>query len=391
MISISSRHTLVSLGVILLAAAASGQSSDLLHFSFNAGSGSTVTNHGSFGGTGTIVKSSAQTRARVPGMPDARGARGYALAGSEDGSISRYAYLDTGWGKGVSGDLTIAWHMKRSSTPRDRLLPYYMLSGLGTFRLYHDGNAHLGLKLKSWGGAPTELVLGSGTAGRADKHAIDLVGMAAASWVHVALVIDETAATATYYVNGTAVQSVAITGKANIPKSSSKTLRFGMHLNTGNTSCYDLDNFRLSNRAVPASEIAEWAAATLRVDRFDVSRQGGGQLLSVDVGAAYAGKRYLLLGALGGSVPGTTLGGVHLPLTYDSYTELTMLANPAVFKSFHGTLDAGGRASASVIVPASGVPASAVGVVLRHSALIYDGSTFRWLTGTNSAPLVIFP
>lgn len=62
-----------------------------------------------------------------------------------------------------------------------------------------------------------------------------------------------------------------------------------------------------------------------------------------------AGAPYRVLGSLSGTVPGTTLQGVHVPLNPDRLYGITLGATtPRVFEGFAGTLDASGRAEATL-------------------------------------------
>ena len=63
---------------------------------------------------------------------------------------------------------------------------------------------------------------------------------------------------------------------------------------------------------------------------------------------ANAGRTYVLLAGVSGTVPGVTFAsGTTLPLNFDAFTRVALsLANTPVFEGFLGTLDDAGRARA---------------------------------------------
>ena len=117
------------------------------------------------------------------------------------------------------------------------------------------------------------------------------------------------------------------------------------------------------------------AKLSLATDTHQISVSNGGtQKLLVDAGTANKGRNYWVFGSATGTKPGVTLasaaGSVTLPLVPDVYTDFTIsLANTALWVKTRGTLDATGKAQASIVLPK--VP-SALGVVLYHAYLVYD-------------------
>jgi hypothetical protein len=71
--------------------------------------------------------------------------------------------------------------------------------------------------------------------------------------------------------------------------------------------------------------------------------------LNVDAGVENAGRRYMLLGSVSGTAPGTTIeSGVHVPLNADEYLRFTeQNPNSAILAHSFGVLDEHGRASAT--------------------------------------------
>ncbi len=109
-------------------------------------------------------------------------------------------------------------------------------------------------------------------------------------------------------------------------------------------SC-SLSHVQLDTRSAPRA---------LCADRERLSRvQGGLQDLSLDAGAAHAGRLYAVLGSASGTAPGLFFGpGLELALAFDDYMVATLAhANSPLLMRTVGMLDAQGRASASIAVP----------------------------------------
>lgn len=99
---------------------------------------------------------------------------------------------------------------------------------------------------------------------------------------------------------------------------------------------------------------------------------GGTQQHFLDASPAQAGKPYLLLGSASGTAPGIIVDGLLLPLNPDAYFLFTLQApgSPPLSGSL-GTLDAAGRATAAVVVPA-GTSAALAGIDLVHAFVVLD-------------------
>lgn len=112
--------------------------------------------------------------------------------------------------------------------------------------------------------------------------------------------------------------------------------------------------------------------------------RGGTQQLTIDGGAGRLGHLYWIFGSATGTSPGLSLNGMDFPLNPDIYTQLAMDAvNTATFVNFRGVLLAGGRATASFVVPPSAVT---VGLNLHHAGLILLGN---WECTTNPVAVQI--
>jgi len=128
----------------------------------------------------------------------------------------------------------------------------------------------------------------------------------------------------------------------------------------------------------------------LSSDREEISLSTGGtQNLFLDAGVSWQQQPYIMLGSATGVAPGLPVGAVTLPLNLDSYLLFT-LANPntVVHGGFLGTLDANGKASASVSIPPAppGVPA---GITLYHAYVVATAGVP--LFASNPVPLTFVP
>ena len=94
---------------------------------------------------------------------------------------------------------------------------------------------------------------------------------------------------------------------------------------------------------------------------------GGTQSLEIDATDVHAGKLYLMLGSASGTSPGIAVNGFVLPINFDGYTAYTLgMPNFPPLSGSLGVLDAEGRASAAVTMPA-GSDSSLAGVTLNHA------------------------
>lgn len=116
---------------------------------------------------------------------------------------------------------------------------------------------------------------------------------------------------------------------------------------------------------------------------------GGVQTAELVAGVEHAGKLYLMLGTASGTVPGTSVGTVLLPLNQDALFaySVTNPNHPPYAQSF-GVLDAAGNAEISLTLTAglAGVP---TGLVLDHAALVFGANAIELVT--NALTLVLDP
>jgi hypothetical protein len=105
----------------------------------------------------------------------------------------------------------------------------------------------------------------------------------------------------------------------------------------------------------------------LAADTHELSEAVGGAVnFTLAAGPAHANRRYLLLGSVSGTSPGTPLpdGTVTLPLNWDLLTNtIIALLNTPVFANFTGTLDGtgGGTAQFNTFGP---LPTGSAGTIL---------------------------
>lgn len=98
--------------------------------------------------------------------------------------------------------------------------------------------------------------------------------------------------------------------------------------------------------------------------------QGGTQQLRLDAGPDQAGRSYVVLGSASGTEPGLALGAGLLPLNPDGYFFLTLNAPLGAMQGFQGTLDAYGRARASLTI--RGGDPTLIGLMLHHVFVVPD-------------------
>lgn len=88
----------------------------------------------------------------------------------------------------------------------------------------------------------------------------------------------------------------------------------------------------------------------LEADRFTLSESEGGQVnFTLTAGPFYAGRKYILLASISGTIPGhpLPLGNSTLALNWDFITNtVLMFLNTPYFHNFYGFLDASGQATA---------------------------------------------
>ena len=126
---------------------------------------------------------------------------------------------------------------------------------------------------------------------------------------------------------------------------------------------------------------------TLWSDTHALTLKGAGrQNLSIDCGAAHAGRSYWIFGSATGTHPGTTIAGLPILLVPDTYTRVLMKhTNTPSFTNFRGNLDSTGKASAQINVP--GGLSGYAPFTLYHDAVIFDNASGNLYFATNPISL----
>lgn len=119
---------------------------------------------------------------------------------------------------------------------------------------------------------------------------------------------------------------------------------------------------------------------------------GGTQSWGLDVGPAWGGDLYLILGSLTGWTPPIVYGGVSIPLIPDFYTDFTAAnANTALYPGSFGVLSGAGVGSPTgLVLPPGSFGPGAAGAVFYHAAVILDGGA-NALFATNAVTLELIP
>jgi len=140
---------------------------------------------------------------------------------------------------------------------------------------------------------------------------------------------------------------------------------------------------------VLSDDLVVTVPTTLTRDIAQVSLVSGGQQnLSLNAGAANAGRVYLMLGSLSGTLPGVNFGGVNIPLNVDPYFQYTLsYPNAGLLSPSLGVLNGLGQASATLSLPA-GTPSGLAGTTVSHAFLLLTpGLDFT----SNSVSLTLIP
>ncbi len=169
-------------------------------------------------------------------LPLVSGQFGLALRG---GDATEHFRCDTRWRGGVRGNMTFSWFMRQRNAPKTTQSHFFGVSG--GVQCFTNGQAGSGLRITGWGNnvAPIHL-----------NH--DLQKDATSAWIHVAVVLDDDADVARWYLNGVAKPTVPMTGVPDLPLLANGLLIGG---SSGAANFYDIDEFRFAPFKVPASHI----------------------------------------------------------------------------------------------------------------------------------------
>ena len=126
-------------------------------------------------------------------------------------------------------------------------------------------------------------------------------------------------------------------------------------------------------RLYSGKALSLWSDSHILDTLFGPNFGVGTQTLHINAGALHAGRYYWVLGSVTGTRPGTPLANLTVPLNLDAWTlaELDYLNTP-IFTNFLGQLDASGRATASINLPAW-LPAG-LGFTMYHAYVVHNAS-----------------
>lgn len=350
---------------------------DFLYYKFDSGCGNEVINYadGAMAGQNGLLESASATSPWVPGV------FGGAMAGWST-ATSAYNRVRTGWDPSTAnwtGDLTLACWLKQRGTS----VNYLWGNTPGGFRCFTGGIGGRGLyqrTILATGGNGINSTIANDF--YLPATAADFQTLAAAGWVHIAIVVDATAQTADWYVNGVSVVHLTgIVGGALINAAGEYTVGAWSSSN----SAFDIDEFILSHRAFTAAEILAMQTAP-RAGNGDFTAgigQCGSSMLNGTGGAPALGN---VLYGLQISTPITTsfyslmfgfgrctIGGtVPLPLDAGLLTPAAagcqLLVDP--FLSMNGIA----TGNANVSLPIVPLP-SLIGMVMYSQAALVDLTT----------------
>jgi hypothetical protein len=139
----------------------------------------------------------------------------------------------------------------------------------------------------------------------------------------------------------------------------------------------------------PDDDIVEGLVDDFKVERFNnhpslwsdaylvPAATGGSVNFSIDATASNAFRKYILLGSVSGTVPGTPLpgGDTTLPLEWDVLTTLILNnINSPLFSNFLGILDKDGGGAAKLTIPP--LPAGCAGIHIYFAFTLFDPCDF---------------
>ena len=118
---------------------------------------------------------------------------------------------------------------------------------------------------------------------------------------------------------------------------------------------------------------------------------GGAQQLNLNVGGAFGGDLYLMLGSLSGTSPGIPFSGFTVPLNPDPYFFHTVNhPNLGPLTTSFGTLNPEGSGMAQLSLP-PGTDASLAGATVHHAFGVLDPVSFDLQAMSESVPVLLFP
>jgi hypothetical protein len=130
---------------------------------------------------------------------------------------------------------------------------------------------------------------------------------------------------------------------------------------------------------------------TLTISKPTLSAGGDSAFFSMRAGSVWSGLNYVLAASASGTLPGTTIGSVTVPLNVDAVTLATLdLADGPFLPNSYSYFSQTGESLAGVIVPPGVIPGSAIGVTVHWAYVVLDyppAATFA----SNAVSLTIVP
>ena len=219
------------------------ESADILSFQFNEVRGSTVAN--------TASTTAAPRSATVTGSGGARddwqtGTGRFVFSPATEPGIGALRQdssadyrIDTGWPVSLTGGYTIMWWQRIQTTSGS----YYAFgTGSGNLRAFETGD--------DWS------FRGSSAIGNFDTTSNVNGTTQTGIWNHIALVLDDVAGTATWYVNGVVDASAPLTGPIDEQEANLVINSLDVNSTSSFANGGDMDDFRLYGRALTQAEVA---------------------------------------------------------------------------------------------------------------------------------------
>lgn len=341
---------------------------DLGYYKFESNCGTEAINYAS--GASALPNGVLESNG---GTPWTTGRFGGGLTGGI--ASTEYHRLRTGWvNPNHTGDFTYAFFMRERGPVGTSLA--YLAGGAGSFRLFTNGVANRGLYQR-------EIVASGGSPSARDLHLMtDVQTLAAAGWVHIALVIDATAQTAIWYVDGQ--QDTVVNGVGGALISENGEVFWGTHTSTSLVSSYEFDEVLLSTRAYSAADIlalslsprgadGSYTAGMPQCGSTTVTSSGGepgvgNSSYTVNVNSTALGSYTMLLGLQRCTFAG---GAFNLPLDLGTFLPTASgcnLLTGGELGSFGGVLT-GNPVNAPLGIPSG---ATLLGVDLFMQAVVFD-------------------
>ncbi|MDF1800457.1 MAG: hypothetical protein P1V81_14870 [Planctomycetota bacterium] len=135
-------------------------------------------------------------------------------------------------------------------------------------------------------------------------------------------------------------------------------------------------------------QLDDCVAPRLQANTYELSVSAGGkQEMTLTPGPGLFLDRFLMVGSLSGTSPGTPLGALTLPLNFDGYSLHTILnINKAPLSNSFGYLVTSQTSSCEFSLPPAFDPVL-VGMTLQHAFVTLDGVSLAVLEVSNPIPL----